>query len=61
MTNVDEVTKTRMWQDEGRIVICNMHITTLSDIERIYWARRKIRCGYDNCKKDGAYEVLMKF
>jgi len=61
MAKVDEVTRTRMWQDEGRIVICNMCITKLNDIDSIYWIRRKIGCGAKGCKKDGAYEVKMRF
>lgn len=58
---VDEVTRTRMLQDEGRIVCCNMCITKLSDIDRIYNIRRTIGCGFKGCLKDGAFEVLMKF
>ncbi len=61
MANIDEVRRTRMWQDEGRVVTCDRHITGFSNIEKIYDVRRKIGCGFKNCPKAGRYEVELKF
>ncbi len=58
---VDEVTRTRMWQDEGRVVVFDRHIIGISDIDRVYNIRRKIGCGSKGCMKDGAYEAKMRF
>ena len=61
MSNLDEIIRTRLWQDEGRVVICDRHIVGFSNIEKIYDIRKKIQCGQKNCTKDGQYEIKLQF
>lgn len=59
--SIDEVRRTRMLQDEGRVVTCDHHIIGFTGINKVYDIRRKIKCGYKNCPKDGQYEIELQF
>ena len=51
----------KIWREEGRIITCDSCITKISDIERVHSIRYKVGCQYDKCKKQGAYELEMRF
>jgi len=61
MATHDEVIRKRMWQDEGRVVSCDHHLTGFTNIEKIYDIRTKIRCGCKDCPKYGLYEIKLQF
>ena len=61
MASLDEVIRTRIWRDEGRVITCDRHITGFSSIEKVYNIRKKIQCGFEHCTKDGRYEVELQF
>lgn len=61
MVSLDEVVRTRMLKEEGRVVACDRHIIGFSNIEKIYDIRKKIQCGNKNCTKDGQYEIELQF
>jgi len=61
MGDLDEINRTRIWKDEGRVITCDRHIIGFSNIEKVYNIRKKIQCGQHNCTKDGLYEIKLQF
>jgi len=61
MVTLDEVIRTRLWKDEGKVITCDRHIVGFSYIEKVYDIRKKIQCGQKNCTKDGQYEIKLQF
>lgn len=53
--------RAKIWQIEGRVIVCDRCIIKLKNIDSIYDIRFKMGCHRDNCKKDGIYEVKMNF
>ena len=53
--------RAKIWTIDGRVIICDSCIVKMSAIDKIHNVRYKIGCGYEHCKKEGRYELEMRF